>query len=122
MRIAVATVVLVTLLAGCVDVNPEATPGPPAAPAFNDIVAPKVDARATLDALKTFSHSFPYRQEGNAAHLGSREWLATAMKNAGLEVLRQKFPAGAYDGENIIGIKWGTDRSNWIVVGAHYDV
>jgi Zn-dependent M28 family amino/carboxypeptidase len=27
-----------------------------------------------------------------------------------------------YEGENIIGIKWGSDREHWVVVGAHYDI
>ncbi|HUR62026.1 MAG TPA: M28 family peptidase [Candidatus Thermoplasmatota archaeon] len=94
-------------------------------------LAPKVDARKTLDDLKAFSEAFPYRQSGSPTHVAARDDLAARFKAAGLEVLREDFPSGkgvaagqrlAYDGQNIIGVKWGTDRTHFIVVGAHYDV
>jgi hypothetical protein len=123
MRALLAMLVLAPLMAGCVDVGPDRAAGPTiSSPSLNEIMTPRVDARATLDALKTFSESFPYRQEANVEHLMSRDWLASAMTTAGLDVVRQKFPSGSYQGENIIGIKWGADRANWTVVGAHYDV
>lgn len=116
------------LLAGCVANTP--TPptgsGPDAASAV--AVAPIVDAKATLAELKAFSEAYPYRQSGQQTHLGSRDYLAKQFSDAGLEVIRQKFPSTMgvppvpYTGENIIGVKWGEDRERWIVVGAHYDI
>ena len=93
---------------------------------------PKVDARKTLDDLKTFSQAYPYRQSGSPTHLAARDDLAARFKASGLDVVRESFPSGtkvrgqttplSYNGENIIGIKWGIDRTHFIVVGAHYDV
>lgn len=86
-------------------------------------MAPKVSARETLDALRVFSERHPYRQAGNPSHAMSRDWLENEMKAAGLETLRQDFPSTAgTTGQNIIGVHWGANRSDWIVVGAHYDV
>jgi hypothetical protein len=94
-------------------------------------LAPKVDARKTLDDLKTFSSAFPYRQSGSPTHVAARDDLAKRFQAAGLEVLREDFPAGKgiaagrsleYPGQNVIGVKWGTDRTHFIVIGAHYDV
>ncbi|HUR26126.1 MAG TPA: M28 family peptidase [Candidatus Thermoplasmatota archaeon] len=98
------------------------------------VAAPKVDARQTLDALKQFSAAFPYRQSGSPTHLAARDDLAARFKAAGLDVVREGFPSGKqglpvvgghaleYGGENVIGVKWGSDRTRFIVVGAHYDV
>lgn len=123
MRFTIAILLVACLVAGCVDTSPDGTGVPTTPPPpLHEVTVPKVDARATLDDLKVFSEAFPYRQAGNAMHLGARDWLAERMTAAGLEVVRQKFPSGTYEGENIIGIKWGTDRESWIVVGAHYDV
>jgi Zn-dependent M28 family amino/carboxypeptidase len=76
--------------------------------------------------LHGFVQQFPYRQSGQAMHEGARDWLADRLEGAGLEVLRHRFPAGTaglplYEGENIVGVKWGSDRRHWVVVGAHYD-
>lgn len=97
-------------------------------PCVPGVSAPKVDARKTLDDLKSFSQAYPYRQSGSPTHLAARDDLAKRFKDAGLDVVRESFPSGAtggalkYNGENIIGVKWGSDRSHFIVIGAHYDV
>lgn len=122
---AAGPLLLSLLLAGCTAEPPASVVSPPVhGPTDLAAVAgPHVDARATLDALKTFSESFPYRQAGTPMHLMAREWLADAMKAAGLEVVREPFPStGGVTGENILGIHWGTDRAHWIVLGSHYDV
>jgi hypothetical protein len=120
---------LAVLVAGCV--TQPSTDSNEAPSATSDVLAvevPKVDARATLAALKTFSEAYPYRQSGDPTHEMSRDWLAAELKDAGLTVVRQRFPShvagqvGAYEGENVIGIKWGSDRGHWIVVGGHYDI
>jgi len=121
--------VLGAALAGCLSngaVKP--LPGPNTTLAGSNMTAPKVDARQTLDLLRSFSQAYPYRQSGTTTHQASRDALEKIFKDAGLETMRQKFPSSgpapvnAYEGQNVIGIKWGADRSHWIVVGAHYDV
>ncbi|MEA3202408.1 MAG: hypothetical protein QOI63_74 [Thermoplasmata archaeon] len=104
--------------------------GDPLAPA----VAPRLDARKVLDDLKSFSQAFPYRQSGSPTHVAARDDLAGRFEAAGLEVLREDFPSAkggipgtdksvlTYAGQNVVGVKWGTDRAHFIVVGAHYDV
>ncbi|MEA3166920.1 MAG: aminopeptidase YwaD [Thermoplasmata archaeon] len=138
---AVATLLLIASLAGCADRSTDpATGNDPActtgatdgAACTAAIMAPKVDARKTLDDLRDFSESFPYRQSGTPTHLASRDDLAGRLEAAGLEVVRDSFPSAGtstaggpepeFEGENILGFKWGTDRSHWIVVGAHYDI
>lgn len=128
----VAAVALLALLAGCSQ-SPSGDSAVVTDPDLAGLVAaPKVDARKTLDDLKEFSESFPYRQSGTPTHLASRDDLAGRLSSAGLEVVRQSFPSAGtstaggpapqFDGENILGFKWGSDREHWIVVGAHYDV
>jgi hypothetical protein len=39
----------------------------------------------------------------------------------GLEAYRHNFNDGI-DQANIVGIKWGVDRTHWVVVGGHYDI
>lgn len=128
----VAASLTVSFLAGCLTDHPNegaSAPTDDLAVAPVDVMAPTVDARATLDALKVFASRFPYRQSGQATHVGARDWLEQALGDFGLETTRHTFPATlrglvpvAYDGENVIGIKWGTDREHWVVVGAHYDI
>lgn len=94
--------------------------------------APHVDARATLDDLKAFSSAYPYRQGLSPTHAQAADDLAGRFAAAGLEVVRENFTyqgtttAGGgvpqYPAQNVIGVKWGSDRTHFIVVGAHYDV
>ncbi|MCA1811819.1 MAG: M28 family peptidase [Halobacteriales archaeon] len=127
-------------LSGCMQAAQTTTStGPVAACVGADLkpclaaAAPKVDARKTLDDLKAFSQAYPYRQSGSPTHLAARDDLAGRFKAAGLEVLREEFGSDAtgvpvsgtplsYKGQNVIGVKWGADRTHFIVVGAHYDV
>lgn len=127
---AMALAAAVLFVAGCLTPAPAAPPEAGAdASVWLTATAPTVDARATLDALKAFSEAYPYRQTGTATHKAARDALEQAFADAGLETMRQAFPASfrgaapiAYDGENVIGIKWGADRTRWIVIGAHYDI
>lgn len=126
---------LAAVFAGCVTPS-STTPAPATDPAGEGAVPalPNVSAQGVYDVLKKFSTSFPKRNLGNDAHKKARDFLAGEMEAAGLEVIRQEFditnsplatPTGAntkYKGENIIGIKWGTERDRWVVVGSHYDV
>jgi hypothetical protein len=136
--VAVAALLLLGL-SGCMQATQTSTSTGPAGicvdasiqPCPADLAAPKVDARKVLDDLKAFSEAFPYRQSGSPTHVAAREDLAGRFKAAGLEVVREQFPSAkvgqlkdqlSYVGENVIGVKWGSDRTHFIVVGAHYDV
>jgi aminopeptidase S len=123
-----AALVLAGCLGGSAPGTPPGGPGAGAAEAAN-ATAPRVDARETLDMLKAYSEAYPYRQSGQPTHLQARDFLAKAFEDAGLEVVRQRFAGSLlgvaplpYEGENVIGIKWGEDRAHWVVVGAHYDI
>jgi hypothetical protein len=126
----VPLLVCALLLAGCVSSNTSSstkTTKTTQSSSQTNNVGVKVDAKETLASLKSFSEAFPYRQSGTQTHLASRDALAKMFTDAGLEVMRQKFPTAGdlpvgYEGENVIGIKWGADRDRWVVVGAHYDV
>jgi hypothetical protein len=130
--LAVVGLLLVLPLAGCVTPPPSGASAALAQPlarlADLSSVSPKVDAAATLQMLKDFSQSYPYRQSDTPMHEQARDALEAAFKADGLETMRQTFPSGVglapvpYLGQNILGIKWGADRSHWIVVGAHYDI
>lgn len=121
---------LLPAVGGCV--SPGATDEPAdgdGAAAEAPLLWPKVDARETLDVLKAYSEAYPYRQSGQPTHLQARDFLASSFEDAGLEVVRQRFGGSLlgvaplpYEGENVIGIKWGEDREHWVVVGAHYDI
>lgn len=117
------------LVAGCVTPAADTTPPPGSDDAAaTTLAAPHVDAAETLTELKRFAEAYPYRQSGGPTHVASRDDLAAQFEAAGLEVVRQPFASAALfglgptTGENVIGIKWGSDRERWIVVGAHYDV
>lgn len=82
---------------------------------------PRVNATATLDDLRHFSKTYPERASNTADHVLARDWLARQFQEAGLEVWRHEFEDGIRQ-ENIVGIKWGEVRDQWVVVGAHYDM
>ncbi|HUR25060.1 MAG TPA: M28 family peptidase [Candidatus Thermoplasmatota archaeon] len=128
-----AATVLVAVLAGCADGPKQDTTLPDegctgASACAPPAAAPQVDAGRVLAELKAFGSTYVYRQSGTPMHQAARDYMAAEFETAGLEVVRQPFPASflggnlPYDGENVVGIKWGNDRSHWIVVGAHYDI
>jgi hypothetical protein len=83
--------------------------------------APAVDAASLLADLASFVTQFSDRKANTDEHVAARDWLAGSFAEAGLEVWRQPFEADGLDQENVAGIRWGLDRTAWVVVGAHYD-
>lgn len=115
------TIVAATLLAGCVSVPQDSQDDEPAPePAFAVAALPEVDIAHFMETYQPFVETYNTRKGNHEDHLGARDALATMFAESGLEVVRQEFEAGIAQ-ENIIGIKWGVDRTNWVVVGAHYD-
>lgn len=82
---------------------------------------PVVDADAMLADHEDFVTTYNHRAANSATHLGSRDALVAYFESFGLEVYRQEFEAGGLAQENIIAIKWGQIRDEWVVVGGHYD-
>jgi Zn-dependent M28 family amino/carboxypeptidase len=81
---------------------------------------PHLDAAVVLATLKDFAATYPVRQDNGPGHEGARQWMLQQWQDAGLTTYRQDFTNGI-EQANIIGIKWGQDRENWVVVGGHYD-
>lgn len=82
--------------------------------------APWADAGEILIDLKLWAETNNVRRNNVATHEQSRIDLMALMDGYGLEVYRQNFTDGI-DQANIVGIKWGEIRDQWVVVGGHYD-
>jgi Zn-dependent M28 family amino/carboxypeptidase len=82
--------------------------------------APDVDVPRLLAELKMFVESYSVRKDNSPDHVGARDWIAEQFESYGLEVYRQEFNQGI-DQENTIGILWGENRDEWVIVGGHYD-
>lgn len=134
--ILVPLMLVLAAFAGCVTPAAE-TAVDPVEPATVALVeAPAVDAAAVLADVQSFSTSFPMRRGDNEAHNGAREYLLAGYEAMGLEAFYDEFEApispvstptslllGSPRLVNVCGIKWGaTAPTEWIVIGAHYDV
>jgi Zn-dependent M28 family amino/carboxypeptidase len=119
MRIFVASLFMLSLLAGCLsggnDKNDDSTPVAP-----EPLAVTKVNAAALIAELRAFANQYQDRAGNSAQHEGSRVWLYNKFESYGLTPERQDYTNGI-DQANIMGIKWGEKRDEWIVVGAHYD-
>ncbi|HUR26097.1 MAG TPA: M28 family peptidase [Candidatus Thermoplasmatota archaeon] len=112
------------VLAGCLD-GPDRTDERPAemdaASYVPPAAAPVVDAEDLLADHEAFVTAYPVRKGEDPRHEGAREALTTLFESYGLEVYRHDFEEGGLEQANIVGIQWGHDRHNWVVVGGHYD-
>ncbi|MBW3582986.1 MAG: M28 family peptidase [Euryarchaeota archaeon] len=131
----VALTLLVPLLAGCTSTSDDPLSKADEALPFVVPEIPVLDGKALVAHVSTFVEAYPKRNANGEAHKGARDYLEKSMQEAGLEVLRQPYeatpsrtstPTNQVEQdphlENIMGIKWGRDRSSWIVIGGHYDV
>lgn len=85
--------------------------------------APRVDATALVAELRTFAEAMPVRAANGPDHEAARDWLMAKFDSFGLDTYRQDYDTGNLAGQaNILGIKWGERRDEWIVVGGHYDI
>lgn len=123
MRIlAVLAILGLAAVAGCLDDS--STPDPstlladPAAYVVPDV--PHVDAAELLADHAAFVTKNNERAANKPTHESARVDLMARFESYGLEVYRQNFTNGI-DQANIIGIKWGLVRDQWVVVGGHYD-
>lgn len=141
MKLLLAALLVAAAFAGCASLPSPPSPECSATSLASDVdcaglaltaAAPHVSARTVLDSLKAFSSAYPYRQGLSPTHQQAADDLAGRFTAAGLDVVRQDFtyrgtatvggPAPEYPSQNVIGVKWGLDRTHFVVVGAHYDV
>jgi Zn-dependent M28 family amino/carboxypeptidase len=110
------------VFAGCLDsesATPDADDGADAGAAVG--MAPAVDVVPLLGDLRAFAEGNPSRADNHPDHEAARQFLAAKFEAHGLEVYRQEFYQGIPQA-NIVGIKWGEVREEWVVVGGHYDI
>lgn len=132
-----AFLLTVPVLAGCIsdDSGDAADDGAAALGAIAESTPPVLDGVDLVAKIQTFSEAYPKRNANNENHNAARDYLAGEMEALGYEVLRQTFQSSVSptstpsnlatrDGtlQNVIGVKWGTDASSWVVIGGHYDV
>lgn len=82
---------------------------------------PAMDAVVLLEDHAKFVRENPNRQGNTADHESARLAMMDMLASWGLETYRHNFTAGIPQA-NIMGIKWGAVRDQWVVVGAHYDI
>jgi hypothetical protein len=117
---------LVAGLAGCITSSPTQTPtgtGLPAAPdpaAYKVPAVPKVDVKVLLADHAAFVTKDNERAANKPTHEAARVDLLARFKSYGLDAVRFNFTKGIPQAD-IMGIKWGADRSRWVFVGGHYD-
>ena len=81
---------------------------------------PAPDMAAFMADYEAYVTQFPDRAGNGPDHLAAREHMAQWFEGLGLTAWRHEFEDGIRQA-NVIGIKWGTLRDQWVVVGAHYD-
>jgi hypothetical protein len=118
-----AIMFLVPVLAGCIaEPGPENTTPPVEDPLpFTVPDLPAVDVDHLFAMYKPFVTTYNTRKDNHPDHIGARADLEKKFGEMGLEVIRHNYTQGGLAQANIIGIKWGYDRENWVVVGAHFD-
>ncbi len=82
---------------------------------------PAVDAAALLADHAAFVTKNNERADNVPTHESARVDLLAFFASYGLETYRHNFTDGGLDQANIVGIKWGVVRDQWVVVGGHYD-
>ncbi len=125
MRILVVGLLLLPVLAGCLEDEPEEETGGEPMPTS----PPPVDAtnltwptgQGARDYIESYVMTHPFRYWGlpdNQFMEAARDDLAALLEGFGQDVTRQ-----AYDGgENILAIQPGTTNPDqWVVLSAHYD-
>ena len=107
-------------LAGCLGSGPAPATTVPSKASFVVPDVPHVDARDMLEDHAAFVRKDNERAANKPTHEAARQDLLAHFKSYGLETYRLNFTKGIPQA-NIIGIKWGAVRDQWVVVGGHYD-
>ena len=108
---------------GCLDQTDlaEGDPTVPDASAYVVPEVPHVDAAALLADHADFVRKNSDRRGNTEDHENARLDILARFESYGLETYRHDFEDGIPQA-NLIGIKWGVVRDQWVVVGGHYDI
>lgn len=110
-------------LAGCTGQTTEDNDVPPISHDPATTEAPHVDAAALVADLREFAETYPVRAGNRDDHEQARQWIQAKFASFGLDTYRFDFDTDSLAGQaDILGIKWGQHRDQWIVVGGHYDI
>ncbi len=125
MRTTLALALAGLFLAGCMAPASTSTTGS-TGPGGSDAVpagskAPAFDVKAFLEDHAAFVRKDNERAANKPTHEAARADLMARFESYGLTTYRQNFTTGGLVQANIIGIKWGAVRDQWVVVGGHYD-
>lgn len=122
----VIALLAVTAAAGCLDskdsdsgAKPILDPTDPANYTVPEV--PQVDAVELLADHAAWVRANPNRRANTVDHENSRVALMEQFESYGLEAYRHNFTQGIAQA-NIVAIKWGVVRDQWVVVGGHYDI
>lgn len=124
MRVLLGLILTATVLAGCASTTEDPAPTtttPITRETYEVPEIPRFDAVEMLDYHQNFVRLYPERDENKPQHELARLALMDLFTSFGLEVYRHNFTNGI-DQANILGIKWGVVRDQWVVVGGHYDI
>ena len=112
--------------AGCLSDSPtgEGSPAPASDVTRETYVVPEVphvDAAELLADHAAFVRKDSDRRGNTEDHENARLDILARFESYGLETYRHDFEDGIPQA-NLIGIKWGVVRDQWVVVGGHYDI
>ena len=112
-----------TAVTGCLDETSPVDGGPAAPDAAAYVVpeVPRVDAAGLLADHASFVREHSDRRGNTEDHEGARLAILERFASYGLETYRHDFEDGIPQA-NLVGIKWGVVRDQWVVVGGHYDI
>lgn len=113
------------VFAGCLDDSAPVGDGPstPDAAAYVVPEVPHVDAAVLLADHADFVRKNSDRRGNTPDHENARLDILARFESYGLEAYRQNFTySDDFPQANLIGIKWGVVRDQWVVVGGHYDI
>ena len=116
-----AGLLVLAVLAGCSQPQSTVPDVPVPVPAAYTVPAvPKVDVKDLLADHAKFVTANNERAANKPTHESARVDLLAHFASYGLTAVRFNFTDGIPQAD-IIGVKWGVDRQNWVFVGGHYD-
>ncbi|MDD5502998.1 MAG: M28 family peptidase [Candidatus Thermoplasmatota archaeon] len=135
--IACAALLLSAIFGGCIASN-ESAGDDKGLPAYGENESAAVPAYYNFDfskynstlpsgenmfnELTIISNAMGTRLVATPQNTAAALYMQENLKSYGLETQLQEFTEmGAVPCKNVLGFKWGTNRSDWIVFGAHYD-
>jgi peptidase M28-like protein len=114
---ALAAVILLSLLAGCLAPGAQ-QPLQADGAALQVVDEVLADGQQAYQFVLDFPMSFPNRRAAEPNHEAARVYLEEQLQGFGLRTWRHDYTAG----QNVIGVRNGTTRADeWVILSAHYD-